>query len=81
MGPIGWSLLGDMTNDGIIGPTDMEALSWDWLKEDESYFYAAGHGSLEILLGPAGADLNRDGVVDMRDFAVLAAEWMAAGSR
>jgi len=60
MGPVGWNLLADMTNDGIVDIEDMAGQSQDWL------------GNASNLSG----DLNRDGQVNLKDFALLASGWL-----
>jgi len=60
IGPCGWSLCGDITNDGIIDSDDLSEQLIDWLQsEDEQW-----------------SDLNRDGTVNLADLALLANEWL-----
>jgi hypothetical protein len=61
MGPEGWSLLGDLTNDGIVNGCDYSAM----VMEDA--------GAVGVSCG----DINRDGAVDMYDIAELAGQWLA----
>ncbi|MHC4501106.1 MAG: right-handed parallel beta-helix repeat-containing protein, partial [Planctomycetota bacterium] len=60
MGPPGWALLGDLSNDGIVNWLDLGGQAEDWLESANEQ----------------PGDLNRDSVVDMIDFAMLAEEWM-----
>jgi subtilisin family serine protease len=60
MPPLNGTILGDITNDGLVTAKDfaMQGRSWR----------AAGNRQ--------PADLNRDGVVDAADVAVLAGDWL-----
>ena len=68
----GWGLLnvlaalkykvaGDLTGDLTVGDKDIEILANNWLHEDPSLSNTA--------------DLNKDGIVNFIDFAILAANW------
>ena len=59
MAPPGWSLLADLDNNGIVDWLDLGEQAEDWL---ESASEQPG-------------DLNRDGVVNMKDYAILAQNW------
>ena len=58
--PAGWSLLADLTNDGIVNLEDVSAQSQYWL------------GTESELPG----DLNRDGKVDVANLVLLALDWL-----
>jgi hypothetical protein len=60
MPPHGWALLADLTNNGIVNPVDLGWQLMDWLQDDSEQY----------------GDLNRDGFMDMKDYAMLAGEWM-----
>lgn len=58
--PHSWSLLADLTNNGMVTLEDYAAQTADWLKCEN---HQAG-------------DLNRDGIVDISDVVVLAKDWL-----
>jgi len=58
--PYDWVLLGDLTNDGLVGFDDYAFQTTDWLR---SVPYQPG-------------DLNRDGIVDLEDLFLLADDWL-----
>jgi hypothetical protein len=60
MAPPGWAKLADLTNDGAVDFADLREFTNDWLGSDEN------------LPG----DLDRNGMVNMVDFALLAKEWL-----
>ena len=60
MGPHGWSLLGDLTNDGIVNLVDYNWQVGDWLETVEEQ----------------AGDLNRDGIINVRDLWWLAEDWL-----
>jgi hypothetical protein len=62
--PAGWGLLSDLTNDGKADYSDVDAFSDYWL------------GSGERL----PADLDRDGDVDLVDFALAGQDWLSETS-
>lgn len=57
--PDNWSLTADLTNDGIVRTDDVLYQVLDWL-------FSADQQS---------GDLNRDGITDLIDFALLASDW------
>jgi hypothetical protein len=59
MAPHGWVLLSDLDNDGATTLADLGWQAEDWLRCESD------------LPG----DLNRDGLVNMKDYAILAAAW------
>ncbi|HUW18343.1 MAG TPA: right-handed parallel beta-helix repeat-containing protein [Sedimentisphaerales bacterium] len=59
MGPPGWALLADLNNGGTVNPADLAAQLQYWLESGAEQ----------------PGDLNRDGMVDLIDYAMLAAEW------
>ncbi|HUT30240.1 MAG TPA: right-handed parallel beta-helix repeat-containing protein [Sedimentisphaerales bacterium] len=59
MAPHGWVLLSDLDNDGATTLVDLGRQAEDWLRCESD------------LPG----DLNRDGLVNMKDYAILAAAW------
>jgi len=60
MGPHGWALLGDLTNDGIVNLEDFSWQAVDWLESAEEQ----------------PGDLNRDGIVDGLDLWWLTGDWL-----
>jgi len=60
MPPYDWTLLADLTNDGLVNLPDFAFLAADWLNSAE---HQAG-------------DLNRDGLVDLADVYILAGDWL-----
>ena len=60
IGPWGWSLCGDVTNDGIVDSDDLSEQLIDWLQSGDEQW----------------SDLNRDGTVNLADMALLANEWL-----
>ena len=60
MPPYDWALLGDLTNDGTVGYEDLAWQIKDWLTSANEQ----------------PGDLNRDRVVNMIDFAMLADGWL-----
>ena len=58
--PVGWAILTDATNDGIVDDADLLLQSQHWLETGENL----------------SCDFNRDGVVDLVDFAMLTDEWL-----
>jgi hypothetical protein len=59
MPPNGWALLADLNNDGIVDWRDVGRYAECWLSADYE---------------PAG-DLNRDGLVNMVDWALMLEDW------
>jgi parallel beta-helix repeat protein len=64
MPPYDWALLGDLTNDGIVGLEDLRGLAANWLDSENE----------------RSGDVNRDGVVNMVDFALLVSDWQRTTS-
>ena len=60
IGPHGWAILSDLTNDAVVDYLDLRDQLENWLKTEKE------------LPG----DLNRNGIIDMIDYAILASEWM-----
>jgi hypothetical protein len=58
--PFGWSLLADLTNDGIVDAQD--------------YAYQTKDGYPAGMAVPG--DLNKNGTVDMEDIAALLGAWL-----
>lgn|GEM_PF-6367877 len=61
VGPYGWALLADVTNDGMAHFLDLAELSISWLNVGSSQ----------------EADLDRNGRVDMDDYVLFAEAWRA----
>lgn len=59
--PVGWSLLADINNDGLVGMEDFAILSKWWMR---------------TLIEPVHADFNRDAVMGMEDLVVLVESWI-----
>lgn len=60
MPPYGWVITCDMTNDGIVDTVDLACLGEDWLMAQPD----------------RSADVNRDNMVNLGDFAMIAGEWL-----
>jgi hypothetical protein len=63
--PAGWSLLGDLDNDGTVDGSDFALQAEDWGRDGAQ----------------KPGDLNRNSVVDASDVALLVQEWLRAVSR
>jgi parallel beta-helix repeat protein/predicted outer membrane repeat protein len=59
MGPVGWALLGDLTNDGTVDDQDRGLWAENSMEPDDE----------------SPADLDRDGDVDSDDSALLDQDW------
>ena len=60
MGPYGWTLLGDLSNDGTVDYVDLAGQVEGWL----------------ISASDQSGDLSRDGIVNMADFVLMAQDWL-----
>ncbi|MCK4886507.1 MAG: right-handed parallel beta-helix repeat-containing protein, partial [Planctomycetes bacterium] len=60
MPPYNWTLLGDLTNDGIVNYLDLTMQLEDWLRS----------------AAEQPGDLNRDGMVNMIDYTIFAEDWL-----
>ncbi|UCG50122.1 MAG: right-handed parallel beta-helix repeat-containing protein, partial [Phycisphaerales bacterium] len=60
MAPHDWALLADLDNNGAVNAADLALQVHDWLAEAPE----------------RPGDLNRDSLVDMKDFSYLADEWL-----
>ena len=60
IGPYDWSLLGDLTNDGMVNFVDFAGQAADWQV-----------GGIE-----QSGDLDRNGIVDIADFVMLIEDWL-----
>jgi hypothetical protein len=60
MPPYNWTLLGDLTNDGIVNVRDFATQAQYWLRTE----------------GTSPGDLNRNGIVDTADLALLTEDWL-----
>gem|GEM_PF-305830 len=60
MPPHDWALLADLDNDGSVNAADLALQVQDWLAEAPE----------------RPGDLNRDSLIDMKDFSYLADEWL-----
>jgi hypothetical protein len=58
--PARWSLLADLTNDGAVDPNDLAHWPLNWLSSEPE----------------RPADLDRNSVVNMTDFAFFAEDWL-----
>jgi hypothetical protein len=61
----GWALLCDLNNDSNVDSLDLITISELWLQESTNLF----------------GDVSRDGVVNLKDFSLLAQQWMAGVSK
>ncbi|MHC4354648.1 MAG: right-handed parallel beta-helix repeat-containing protein, partial [Planctomycetota bacterium] len=59
--PVGWSLLADLTNDGTVDFADLRDWVQDWLSTSSNQ----------------PADLDRNAMVSMPDWALFAQDWLA----
>ncbi|MBN1816661.1 MAG: right-handed parallel beta-helix repeat-containing protein [Sedimentisphaerales bacterium] len=57
---LGWALLADITNDGVVGQADFAILARSWKQSVIDH----------------GADSNRDGFVDWNDLENMALQWL-----
>ncbi|MCP4708684.1 MAG: hypothetical protein GY869_08675 [Planctomycetes bacterium] len=60
MGPLGWGILGDLNNDGVVNLLDYSWQVGGWLK----------------LAEEQSGDLDRDGVVGLGDLWLLVKQWL-----
>jgi predicted outer membrane repeat protein len=60
MAPYDWALLSDVDNSGKIDYIDLNYLCQIWLSTDIEQY----------------ADFNRDGIIDNKDLALLASDWL-----
>lgn len=60
--PVSWSLLGDLTNNGIVDIEDLQIQTANWLVECVDYYCMGELDDLET--------------VDFADFALLAQDWL-----
>ena len=58
--PVNFSLLPDLTNDGIVNQEDVTSQAMHWLESDTEQF----------------GDLNRDGTVDFADLLLMTQDWL-----
>jgi hypothetical protein len=58
--PAGWSLLADLTNNGIVDFVDFTHWAENWLTTDSDW----------------PGDLNRNAIVDLADFALFTDDWL-----
>ena len=65
LAPPGWALLSDLTNDGAVTLNDLAAWAETWLCADS--------------ISPG--DLDRNGIVDISDFGLLADDWLERTTR
>jgi parallel beta-helix repeat protein len=72
MPPYGWTLLADLTNDGIVNARDFAAQARYWMRAENP----PKAGMIEANVAGQQGDLNRDGVVDTTDVALLAEDWL-----
>ena len=64
MPPYDWTLLSDITNDGIVDCVDLGYWVENWLSSDSEL----------------PSDLDRNEVVDMFDFALFGQDWLGQTS-
>ncbi len=62
--PYDWAILGDLTNDGKVDFDDLAGQVEDWLNSSSDQ----------------PGDLDRNGIVNMVDFALLAQKWFVKTS-
>jgi len=58
--PAGWSLLGDLTNDGTVNFLDASGQDNDWMISGPELY----------------GDLNRDGTINVFDLSLLITDWL-----
>jgi hypothetical protein len=72
MPPYDWTLLADLTNDGIVNMKDFTVQAQYWMRTEDP----PNAGMIEAsIAGPLG-DLNRNLVVDTTDLALLTEGWL-----
>lgn len=62
--PYDWTLLADLTNDGIVNLEDFAGQAIDWLETESKQ----------------PGDLDRDGTVDINDLAIFVDDWLKVTS-
>lgn len=72
MPPYAWTLLGDLTNDGIVNTRDFAIQAQYWMKTENP----PATGMIEADAAGQLGDLSRNGVVDTIDLALLAQDWL-----
>ena len=78
MGPVGWGLLGDLNNDGVVNLLDYSWWARDFAKKGTGTYSPSAAPSQS----PFSLDLDRDGVVGLGDIWLLVSDWlMEAGWR
>ena len=64
MAPYNWALLADRNNDGMVDAIDLDGQAQEWLTNESEQ----------------PGDLDRDGTVNMIDFAKLNGSWLQTTS-
>jgi hypothetical protein len=72
MPPYDWTLLSDLTNDGIVNMKDFTVQAQYWMRTGDP----PNAGMIEVSIAGQPGDLNRNGVVDTTDLALLTEGWL-----
>jgi len=72
MPPYDWTLLGDLTNDGIVNTRDFAVQAQYWMGTENP----PKAGIIEDGVAGRPGDLDRNGVVDTTDLALLIEDWL-----
>ena len=72
MPPYDWTLLGDLTNDGIVNTRDFAVQAQYWMRTENP----PKAGIIEDSVAGQPGDLDRNGVVDTTDLALLIEDWL-----
>jgi parallel beta-helix repeat protein len=72
MPPYDWTLLADLTNDGIVNMKDFTAQAQYWMRTEDR----PNAGMIEASIAGQPGDLNRNRVVDTTDLALLTESWL-----
>ncbi len=72
MPPYEWTLLGDLTNDGIVNMRDFAAQAQYWKRTEKPQ----KAGIIKDSVADQPGDLDRDGVVDTTDLTLLIEDWL-----
>jgi hypothetical protein len=72
MPPYDWTLLGDLTNDGIVNTRDFAVQAQYWKRTENP----PKAGIIEDSVAGQPGDLDRNGVADTTDLALLIEDWL-----
>jgi len=75
MGPVGWGLLSDLNNDGVVNLLDYSFQAAGWLMKSGWTLPIPGHPD-GIPAPRRPGDLDRDGVVRLGDLWLMGCDWL-----